>query len=248
MKSKLGRTLIIMLVIAMLTTGTAFASEGDEIEVTGTIIGIFPDDFYLLVEVEDTGEELFVYVGQNFDFDSFAEGDVIELTGILNEEGALEVSELKIQERARDQVKLQDGELESYYCTTDDKLHPVAAKIAEDYSVDYMDIEALLCGDPSVPLGQIMLALQTADLTGGDFTDYLNGFEKISWGQVWQDLGIQGKPDHGTPPGQIKQQEPENEPEGGEDQGQMNKKGEGLDLVEIFSDWLPQGLMKRGKK
>jgi hypothetical protein len=244
--SKLGRTLLITLVIAMFTTGAAFASEGEEVEVIGTVIGIFAEDLYLLVEVEDTGEELFVYVGQNFDFDAIAMGDVIELSGIVNDEGALEVSELKIQERARDQVKLQDGELDSYYCANEDQVHPVAVKIAGTYGVDYSVIEDYLCGEPSIPLGQIMLAMQTAALGGGDYTEYLDGFENIGWGQIWQDLEFQGKPDHGTPPGQIQAQDGENDPEGGDPQGQMKKNGEGLE--ELILEWLPQGWFQKGKK
>ncbi len=39
---KLGRTLMIVLVIALLTTGAAFASEGDQIEVTGYITELNP--------------------------------------------------------------------------------------------------------------------------------------------------------------------------------------------------------------
>ena len=245
----LGRTLMVVLVIALLTTGAASASEAEEVEVVGTVIGIFPDDLYLLIQVEDTGEELFVYVGDNFNFDAFEMGDIIELTGILNEDGALVVSELKIQERARDQVKLQDGELDSYYCTNEDQVHPVAEKVAGTYGVDYSVIEGYLCGEPSVPLGQIMLALQTAALTDGDFTDYLDGFENISWGQIWKEMDLQGRPDHGTPPGQIKTQDGENEPEGGDPQGQMKKNGDEEELEEegLF-DWLPQSWFQKGKK
>ncbi len=245
----LGRTLMIVLVITLLTTGAAYASEAEEVEVVGTVIGIFPDDLYLLIQVEDTGEELFVYVGDNFNFDAYEMGDIIELTGILNEDGALVVSELKIQDRARDQVKLQDGELDSYYCTNEDQVHPVADKIAGTYGVDYSVIEGYLCGEPSVPLGQIMLALQTAALTEGDFTDYLDGFENISWGQIWKEMDLQGRPDHGTPPGQIKTQDGENEPEGGDPQGQMKKNGEEEELEEEgFFDWLPQSWFQKGKK
>ena len=46
--------------------------------------------------------------------------------------------------------------------TTEDQDHPVAYKIAETYGVDYDVIEGYLCAEPSVPLGQIMLAMQTA--------------------------------------------------------------------------------------
>jgi|GEM_PF-3329635 len=227
---KLGRTFLLALLLAVLTTGAAFASEGEEIEVVGTVVAIYPQDFTLEIEVDNEGvlEVYFVQVGQNFDFEAVVLGDLIEVKGTLNEDGALVLTELKIQERARDQVKLQDGELESYYCTTEDQFHPVAAKIADTYGVEYNEIEGFLCGEPSVPLGQIMLALQTAALSGGDYTEYLNGFDKISWGQVWQELDIKGKPDHGTPPGQIQEKQGEEDGEEGDTKGKKNKDGEGL--------------------
>ena len=54
-----------------------------------------------------------------------------------------------------------------------------------------------------MPLGKIMLALSTAELSGLDYTEYLDG--DTSWGQIWQELDLKGKPGHGEAPGQIKQ-------------------------------------------
>jgi hypothetical protein len=247
---KLGRTILLSMLLALLTTGAAFASEGDPVEIVGTVIAIYPDDFTLEIEVDTDGliEVFLVHVGQNFDFDTVDLGDLIEVKGTTNEDGSLVLTELKIQERARDRVKLQEGELESYFCTNEDQVHPVADKIAVTYGLDYSVIEGYLCGEPPVPLGQIILALQTAELTGGDYTEYLDGFEGISWGQVWQDLGLQGKPDHGTPPGQIKQQDGEGDPEEQIPPGQQKKEGEDLELEELIADWLPQGWFQKGKK
>ncbi len=206
----LSITLILTLLAGLLTTGMAFASEGNEVEVEGTIVGIYPDEFYLEVEAEVEGEivVLEVEVGQNFNFDAYDEGDILELKGTLNEEGRLVVTELKIQERARDRVQTQEGELAANYCAVEDVNHPVAFKIAESYGIPYEVIEAYLCGETHVPLGQIMLALQTAALSEDyDFTYFLDGFENIKWGKIWQELDLKGKPDHGTPPGQIKKQD-----------------------------------------
>lgn len=227
---KLGRTILLALLLAVLTTGAALASEGEEVEVVGTVIAIYPEDFTIEIEVDNDGilEVYLVQVGQNFDFETVVLGDVIEVKGTLNEDGALVLTELKIQERARDQVKLQEGELDSYYCTNEDVYHPVAAKVADTYGVDYSVIEGYLCGEPSVPLGQIMLAIQTAAASGGDYTEYLDGFENISWGQIWQELGLQGKPEHGTPPGQIQDKQGEGETEETGTNGKKNKDGEGL--------------------
>jgi hypothetical protein len=114
---------------------------------------------------------------------------------------------LKIQERARDRVQLQEGELAANYCAVAEVNHPVAFKIAETYGVPYEEIEEYLCGEDHVPLGQIMLALQTAAISDYDFVDFLDGFENIKWGKIWQELGLKGKPGHGTAPGQIKKQD-----------------------------------------
>lgn len=247
-RTTLSIALILTLLAALLTTGMAFASEDNEVAVVGTVVGIYPEEFYFEVEVDNDGvlEILTVQVGQYFNFDSLVVGDVIELTGILTGDGSLVVSELKIQERLRDQIKTQDGELESYYCTTDE-FHPVAYKTAETYGIDYSVIEGYLCGENPVPLGQILLALQTAALTGGDYTAYLDGFEQISWGQLWQDFDQQGKPDHGTAPGQIQQQDGENDPEDFQGNGQHNG-GQPEEEEDLLFDWLPQGWFQRGKK
>ena len=225
---KLGRTILLALIMAVLTTGAAFASEGEEVEFVGTILSINPEDFTLEIEVDNEGvpEVYLVQVGQNFDFEAVVLGDIIEVKGTLNEDGALVLTELKIQERARDQVKLQDGELESYYCTAEDQFHPVAMKAADTYGVDYSVIENYLCGENPVPLGQIMLAMQTAAISDGDYTQYLDGFENISWGQIWQGLEIKGKPDHGTPPGQVQDKQGEEDGEEGDTKGKKNKEGE----------------------
>ena len=252
-RTTLSITLILALLAALLTTGMAFASDDSEVTVTGTIVGIYPEDSYLEIEVDNEGllEIITVQVGQNFNFDSLVLGDLIEVTGIFTDDGTLMVSELKIQERARDQLKTQDGELESYYCTTEDQFQPVAFKAAETYGVDYSVIEGYLCSENPIPLGQILLALQTAALTGGDYTEYLNGFENISWGQVWQDMDLQGKPDHGTAPGQIKQQDGDNVPDENSGKGQGNgQKGGGQpeDEESLFLDWFPQDWFQRGRK
>jgi hypothetical protein len=223
----LSITLILSLLMGLLTTGMAFASEGNEVEVEGTIVALYPDEFYLEVEAEVEGEivVLEVEVGQNFNFDAYDEGDLLELKGTLNDEGRLVVTELKIQERARDRVMTQDGELESYYCDVEDKDHPIATKLEETYNLIPGTIEDLLCGEEKVPLGKIMLALQTEAISDFTLADLLFSDEPVKWGKIWQEIGLKGKPDHGIAPGQIKKQDGENDPAGdGNDEG-ANKSG-----------------------
>ena len=247
-KLTLSITLVAALLMALLTAGTVLAAEGDEVTIAGTVIGIDEEEGTLLIDVDGdelTLEDQFtVYVGANFKFDSVAVGDLIEVTGIEGEDGSITVTELKIQERIKDQVKLQECEGEEcdpYFCAVDtEKVHPVAEKIALTYDVPYETILGLLCEENPVSLGQIMLALQTAALTGEDFTTYLTGVDEFHWGQIWQEFDIKGKPDKGIPPGEIKSGE---NAEGNEDQGQKNKDGEedSGGFLGLISKWLQKG-------
>ncbi|NOQ39616.1 MAG: hypothetical protein GQ562_04795, partial [Anaerolineales bacterium] len=119
-KLTLSITLVAALLMALLTAGTVLAAEGDEITIAGTVIEINEEEGTLLIDVdgdETTLEDQYtVYVGDNFKFDSIDVGDIIEVTGTEGEEGTIILSELKIQERIKDQVKLQDGEGDAYFC------------------------------------------------------------------------------------------------------------------------------------
>jgi len=254
--NKMSRTILIAIILAALTTSMAVAAEGDQIDVTGYIMELNPGDSTITIDVDGDGstsdDVYIILVGDNFDFDKHLVGDIITVQGTVSEDDVVILTELKIMERARDRVKLQDGELESNYCTSEEQ-HPVAAKVADSYGVDYSVIEGYLCGENPVPLGQIMLAMQTSALTGGDYTEYLDGFDGISWGLIWQEAGLQGKPDHGTPPGQLKKQDGEGDPEKKVPPGQQKKEGdgsleceEGEILCEAY-EWL-QTKSKKGKK
>ncbi len=249
-KLTLSITLVAALLMALLTAGTVLAAEGDEITIAGTVIEINEEEGTLLIDVdgdETTLEDQYtVYVGANFKFDSVAVGDEIEVTGVEGEDETIIIlSELKIQERIKDQVKLQECEGEEcdpYFCAVDtEKVHPVAEKIALTYGVPYETILGLLCAENPVSLGQIMLALQTAALTGEDFTTYLTAdMDEFHWGQIWKEFDVKGKPDKGIPPGEIKSGE---NAEGNEDQGQKNKDGEedSGGLLGLLSKWLQKG-------
>ncbi len=256
-KLTLSITLVAALLMALLTAGTALASASpaDEvIEVVGTVVGWSEVDSTVDLEVEIVSdptvdppltETLTVLVGQNFVFTTIAVGDILEITGVMNDEGILVCTDLKIQERIKDQVKSQDGEGDAYFCAIDtEKVHPIAEKISITYEVPYEDILGLLCAENPVSLGQIMLALQTAALTGEDYTTYLTGdMDEFHWGQIWQEFDVTGKPDKGIPPGEIKKGDKSEEGEGKDDQGNKNKDGEEeCDelLCEVF-EWFQKG-------
>ena len=82
---------------------------------------------------------------------------------------------------------------ESEYCVGVQP-HPVALKLAETYEVDDEQIMIWFC--EGYGFGEIMHALQTSD--GGADAAYALLGEKSElggWGQVWQNLGLIGKPD-----------------------------------------------------
>jgi len=252
-------TLVAALLMALLTAGTVLAAPGSEdvIDVVGTVLGWSEVDFTIDLEVEIVSdppvdppltEVLTILVGVDFDFTTIAVGDILEVSGFMNDEGILVVSEVKIQERIKDQVKTQECEGEEcdpYFCAVDtEKVHPVAEKIALTYDIPYETILGLLCEENPVSLGQIMLALQTAALTGEDFTIYLTGVDEFHWGQIWQEFDIKGKPDKGIPPGEIQKGEKSEEGEGNDGQGQKNKDGEEEECDGVFCEvykWLQKG-------
>lgn len=213
-KTTLSITLILALLMGLFTTGMAFASDGEDPGVTGIVVEILEES--LIVDVE--GELLEIPFGQNFDPETVKinVGDEVVIKTSANEDGDLVITELKIQERARDRVQTQDGTLESNFCAVEEVQHPIALKLADTYGVPYADIEAYLCGETPVPLGKIMLALATAEISGIDYFDYFVD-DTFSWGKIWKDLDLEmmGKPGHGTAPGQIKQGT-DNTPDGGQ--------------------------------
>ena len=275
-------SLVLVLAAALLITGAAAAQEA-EFELEGTVTAIDPDSSTLEVEVENDLGEIETYtvqVGLNFDFESIAIGDLIELKGTTDPDGNLVVSELKIQERARDQEQEMDGESDGNFCTDGEKSHPVAESMAETYGVSYEEIIGWFCnqdGENRNGLGQIMLALQTAELTGESVEAYLGAREEgMGWGQIWQEVGEKpGKPDKQDPPGQAKKEDKQGEeeselppgqekkednqgkPDGELPPGLQNQQSEcpaGEDFEEceeskwgLDSDWIPPGQQKKNR-
>ncbi len=272
-------SLILVLAAALLVTGAAAAQEA-EFELEGTVTAIDPDSSMLEVEVENELAEIENYtvqVGPNFDYESIAIGDLIEVQGITDADGNLVVSELNIQERTRDREQEMDGESDGNFCTDGEKSHPVAESMAETYGLTYEEIIGWFCNEDaenSNGLGQIMLALETAELTGEPAETYLSAREEgMGWGQIWQEVGEKpGKPDKQDPPGQAKKedkqgeseselppgpQKKENNSDGELPPGLQNNQGEcpeGEDFEDceeskwgLDSDWLPPGQQKKNR-
>jgi len=89
----------------------------------------------------------------------------------------------------------EEEEEELAYCVGADP-HPVAQRLADTYGVAYEDIMTWFC-EGRYGLGEIMHALQTGSDEEGNTPEELLQMKTDmgGWGQVWQELGLIGKPD-----------------------------------------------------
>jgi hypothetical protein len=94
-----------------------------------------------------------------------------------------------------------DGEDPStgYYCQQSETQHPFGALLAERYGSDYEMLQAWFCD--GFGWGQIMLALQTGQITGDDPSALLEERDSgAGWGDIWQRLGLIGNSNEGGGP------------------------------------------------
>ncbi len=77
----MGRTILLAIILAALTTSMAFAAEGDQIDVTGYIMELNPGDGTIIIDVDGDGttsdDVYIILVGDNFDFDKHLVDDLI---------------------------------------------------------------------------------------------------------------------------------------------------------------------------
>ena len=94
--------------------------------------------------------------------------------------------------------------------------HPVGWRIANTYDLDYDEVMGWFCD--GYGFGQIMLALQTSNITELPAEDLLQmKTEQGGWGRVWQGLGLIGKAKEAEAPTEEPvDAEPTDEPVDGE--------------------------------
>jgi len=66
--------------------------------------------------------------------------------------------------------------------------HPVAMNIADKYNASYDDVMAWFCGGQSFE--DILLALETHDLTQVPVEELLESARQSGWDQTWLELGL----------------------------------------------------------
>jgi hypothetical protein len=189
------------LAMVLVAVQPAAAQEaGAEVEVTGTVTSIDEESGSFTVETED-GQAYTIFPGEGFDFNTLAEGDTVEVKGTLNEDGTVSALTIKVEEQEGedDPTDDQDDPSTGYFCTQSEDPHPFGDRLAERYGMDYETLQAWFCD--GFGWGQIMLALQTSQITGGDPAALLEarrGGE--GWGEIWQELKLIGRPEDAGPP------------------------------------------------
>ena len=203
---------ILALVLAAVNPGMVRAADDEpiEIEFTGTVTEIDLDGGTLTVEVDNGEGSLSYLVYPPDDFDWLVEveiGDTVEVEGILQDDGSVLATRIVVERDDDD----DDGDDEDdgegnrgYFCRNlddPDIVHPVGGAIAARYDVDYEEIMGWFC-EEHMGFGQIMLALQTVGDDGEEtYEDFLNRrLAGEGWGQIWQDLGLIGRPKDADPP------------------------------------------------
>lgn len=189
--------LALLVVLAMVFSASPAAAQepGDEVEVIGTVVSIDEVAGSFTVEVEG-GETYDVFPPEGFDFTTLAVGDTVTVQGTLNEDGSISALEVMIEEEDEDEEEPSNT---GYYCTQSEVPHPFGARLAENYDVEYATLQGWFCD--GFGWGQVMLALQTGEITGEDPEALLELRRGGSgWGQIWQELKLIGKPEHAGPP------------------------------------------------
>jgi hypothetical protein len=173
--------------------------EPVEIEFTGVVTAIDLEGNTFTVENE-AGEVYVVTPPEGFDLTTLEVGDTVEVEGILAEDGTVMATKVAIVTEEEDEEDVDDDV--NFFCREGTEAqHPVGASIAARYDVEYEQVMAWFC-DGKFGFGQIMLALQTAQMTGGDADELLArraGGE--GWGQIWISMELIGKPGDANPPG-----------------------------------------------
>jgi hypothetical protein len=115
----------------------------------------------------------------------------------LTAERLAEAEELSAKEAQESDGEVAEDE-EPETCVGADP-HPVGQSLAEAYGLEYETIMDWFCNG-GFGFGEIMHALETSEVTGEDPGNLLSLRADQGWGQIWQERGLNGKPDHAGPP------------------------------------------------
>ena len=189
-------TLAVMAMALAAVQPVAAQDAGSDVQVTGTVTAIDEEADSFTIETE-SGETYTIVPGADFDFSTLAVGDTVQVEGTLNEDGT--VAALTVTVGEEEPVDGEDDPSNGYYCRQSEDAHPFGERLAERYETDYETLQSWFCD--GFGWGQIMLALQTGEITGDDPADLLEARQDgEGWGQIWKRLKLIGRPEHAGPP------------------------------------------------
>lgn len=211
--------IIITLLLSLLAVGTVFAEKG-KVNLKGEVISVDVAAGKVTVQSNKGGVYL-VTPPAGVDLLTIQVGDEVLVKGFMADDGTLTAHFFKRvgkpagdkppkpgQPDLEDEDQPEGSKANSAYCMEgkQDRPHPLATKMAARYGVTTDWVMGYFCQGYS--MGAIMLALKTSQIEGidaGPDTLLADRGEGISWGHIWQNLGLIGSQKEGhSPPGQLK--------------------------------------------
>ncbi len=194
---------VLAALMALALAAPALAAPGNKV-IKGEVTVVGGSTFTVLTQ---KGETVEVIPPAGFDLATLKVGDMVMVKGRLQPDGKLAAEWVKMPGMsADDDMDKPEGSKDmSAYCSgAQSQPHPVAAKLAEKYGVTVEWIMGYFC--QGVGMGQIMLALRTAQVTGGDPAALLaQRSEGKGWGEIWKESKLIGSEKSiQTPPGWLK--------------------------------------------
>lgn len=222
------KKIFFVLIAAFLALGLvspALAKPGNKVA-KGEVTSINADG---TITIQTLREETIVVVPPaGYDLSALSIGDILLVKGRFDSAGRLAAEWLKIpddgwgddedekdedkkpgnsgqgkgKDKDKDKNKSDDDD-EQAFCE-EGAAHPVAVRLAERYGVSTDWVMGYFCS--GYGMGQIMLALKTAEISGADADALLaERAEGKGWGKIWQEMKLIGKDrDAQSPPGWLK--------------------------------------------
>lgn len=221
---KIFLALFLVIALAAMSISVGLA-KAEKINLEGEIVAV--DEVEQTITVRTAEEEEFVIHFLEGEFGYTAEdiGALVHVKGELQEDGTILAIWVKIVDGE------DDGKGDSAYCSGEKETpHPVAIMLANKFDKDVEEIMDYFCD--GFGFGQIYLALQTELVTGVDYDTLLaERSEGKGWGEIWKDLGYNGKPKDKdkTPPGQDKDKDKDKTPPGQDKDKDKDKTPPGQD-------------------
>ena len=198
MRATKSLTLLLVLLLVVSVVPVA-AQEDEEIEFTGQIVAIDENAGTIDVGVEDEDGNVVTYtvlMPVDFDWESIEVGDTVEVEAVIDEDGNFVATKVVNETEEEEEEEEEEGE-GPYFCRPDAAFnHPVGERLADIYGVEYEQVMAWKC-EGHHGFGQIVHALRIA-ASGDEAVQFLD--RRVAgegWGQIWQDLGLVGRPDDG---------------------------------------------------